>query len=406
QPYQYTWPGGETDATVTGLDVEIYDVVTADFNGCTDTIPVTISEAGGPVLTVDTVMDVACGQSDGAIYINVAGGLTPYAYAWSTGATTEDITGLTFGRYKVTVTGANGCRASLCDIVVKALPVPLPIGFVTVDSITEKNMIMWRNIDTTQISHYKLYRESSQQDVYYLLAEVPYDSLITFFDTLSKPEQHSWKYKISVVDLCGRESFLSRGHRTMHLKTKKHDDYVRLSWNHYEGFGYDEFYIYRSVEPQPYILLDSVLITENHYIDSFPPVGTLNYVLEVIDTASVNDSSKAVGTNYNSSRSNVDGIIIIEVAVNEPAFPGILHVEVYPNPNTGEFTLAIELREEHDVTVEITDMLGKVVYRKQIKGIQGKNSTLFTLSSNGVYTIRVKAGENIINKRVVVRGKK
>ncbi|MBI4645455.1 MAG: SprB repeat-containing protein [Bacteroidia bacterium] len=261
-PYTYLWDTMAGTDALQGVSVGIYDATVTDANGCSDSVAVSVSETGGPVLTVDTIIDIACGETNGAIYLNVTGGITPYTYLWSTGATTEDITELTFGRYKVTVTGANSCRAALSDIVVKALPSPLPIGFVTVDSITKKNMILWRNLNPAQISHYRLYRESSQQDMYYLLAEVPYDSLIIFFDTLSKPDQHSWKYKISVIDLCGRESYLSHGHRTMHLKVKKFDGYVRLTWNKYEGFAYEQFYIYRSVEHQPYVLLDSVPATE------------------------------------------------------------------------------------------------------------------------------------------------
>ena len=44
-------------------------------------------------------------------------GATPYTYLWSTGDTTEDITGLTSSQYCVTVTDCNGCQASLCDSV-------------------------------------------------------------------------------------------------------------------------------------------------------------------------------------------------------------------------------------------------------------------------------------------------
>ncbi|HIG32728.1 MAG TPA: hypothetical protein EYQ09_04755, partial [Flavobacteriales bacterium] len=40
-----------------------------------------------------------------------------YAYAWSNGDTTEDITGLSAGQYCVTVTDCNGCSATFCDSV-------------------------------------------------------------------------------------------------------------------------------------------------------------------------------------------------------------------------------------------------------------------------------------------------
>jgi hypothetical protein len=52
----------------------------------------------------------ACSSTDGAIDISVTEGATPYTYSWSTGATTQDITGLAGGMYTVTITDANGLQ--------------------------------------------------------------------------------------------------------------------------------------------------------------------------------------------------------------------------------------------------------------------------------------------------------
>ena len=40
-----------------------------------------------------------------------------YTFAWSNGATTEDVSGLTSGQYCVTVTDCNGCSSTICDSV-------------------------------------------------------------------------------------------------------------------------------------------------------------------------------------------------------------------------------------------------------------------------------------------------
>lgn len=61
-------------------------------------------------INATAVTGVSClGFHDGSIDLTVTGGVSPYAYAWSNFATTEDITNLAPGDYTVTITDANTC---------------------------------------------------------------------------------------------------------------------------------------------------------------------------------------------------------------------------------------------------------------------------------------------------------
>jgi PKD repeat protein len=69
-------------------------------------------EVGGqPALSGQSTATTCAGSNDGAIDLSVSGS-TGNTFAWSTGATNEDITGLAAGSYTVTVTSGLGCSST------------------------------------------------------------------------------------------------------------------------------------------------------------------------------------------------------------------------------------------------------------------------------------------------------
>lgn len=107
----YSWSNGETTEDIANLSPGTYSVVVTALNGCVSAKSFTI-DAAIPINISALVSNESCGNMEGEIDINVSGGLSPFTYLWSNGATTEDLTDLTQGSYNVSVTDANNCNST------------------------------------------------------------------------------------------------------------------------------------------------------------------------------------------------------------------------------------------------------------------------------------------------------
>jgi hypothetical protein len=123
-----------TPAQISGFSPGVYTVNITSPNGFSTSVQATINQllppdAGATVSSNYSGFDISCnGASDGAALGSASGGQSPYQYAWSSGATTQQATGLSAGTYTVTVTGSNGCTDT--STVTLSSSVPMSVSFV------------------------------------------------------------------------------------------------------------------------------------------------------------------------------------------------------------------------------------------------------------------------------------
>lgn len=107
-PYTYSWSNGSTAEDVSNLAPGNYTVTVTDGAGANKQASFTVGDNGcvQPISITGNVTNAGC--TGGAVDITVSGGVTPYTYSWSNGATTQDLTNVPAGSYTVTVTDGAG----------------------------------------------------------------------------------------------------------------------------------------------------------------------------------------------------------------------------------------------------------------------------------------------------------
>jgi hypothetical protein len=83
-------------------------------------------------------------------------------------------------------------------------------------------------------------------------------------------------------------------------------------------------------------------------------------------------------------------------------------LNIFPNPNDGEFTLAYNLTAESDVNISITDFTGREVFatlnQLQTAGNhqQQINFDDFNSLNSGIYLVKIQAGAESYIKKLVI----
>jgi gliding motility-associated-like protein len=114
-PYTYSWSGGQTGSTVTGLIPGIYEVTITDANGCSVEKQINVGKICPCALAINEVVifNALCSNNNGSIRLTTAGGNGPITFNWSPLVSTTHIANnLLAGIYSVIATDSTGCTAT------------------------------------------------------------------------------------------------------------------------------------------------------------------------------------------------------------------------------------------------------------------------------------------------------
>jgi len=118
-PFSYLWSTvpAQSSPTAINLPAGNYWVTVYDFNNCSATTSVTISQPAQELSASAVPASSTCGYANGSVNLSVSGGTAPYSFFWSNGTISEDLTNVAAGAYDVTITDDHGCSTTASAIV-------------------------------------------------------------------------------------------------------------------------------------------------------------------------------------------------------------------------------------------------------------------------------------------------
>jgi hypothetical protein len=282
------------------------------------------------------------------------------------------------------------------------------ICMVTVDSLSNYNMIYWDKTPYIGVDSFIVYRETTI-NTYKKIGAVHHDSLSMLVDTVryayfpntGNPNQGTYKYKLQIKSVLGDSSVMSPWHKSIFV-------------NQTGGvFTFNDYSIENVPVPVPqlvqYLLLRDDLGTGGWHVlsaNTSSPMNDPNYALYPNASWRVETdwtiACEPTRATVNTTRSNIkhNGL---SIGVKDKDLNPV--ISVYPNPAEGNFILELNGIKE-DAIVTIINAVGQVVDEKKIafntsagKVIQNYDAETF---AKGIYTITIEAGGTKTHRKLVI----
>ena len=379
-PLQIVWTdsAGDTLAQtedLTQLFADTYTATVTDAQGCTESLEVVITEPeealtiSGPALVQD---ETCAGAGDGSIDVTIVGGTTPYLFFWNDPdvTQTEDLNLVSAGSYTLTVLDQNDCLYQLAPLEVRA-PQPVSLLSSVADSLlcfgdSTGSLGIQVLPDTADLT-YRWFRDGE----FLPLLSGSFNDLLpagNYTITAAYNEDCSYSFDNLIV---GQPTELA----VFATSTNDADP----------GENNGSATIQAGGGTPPYQFFWPDLISNEQTQVGLAP-GTYEFF--------VRDGNNC--ESYNS-------VTIGTTSALSEMPEAIGSWSVLPTISEGDFRIEIELLEARQVSYTVMDITGRSVVDAgfaKIRSVQ-KNIDL-SEATPGVYAVRLRVGERVFRRRVVV----
>jgi len=331
----------------------------------TDSVLVHFSPSIGYIIDFgQTSLVVDCnGDQTGAIVITTTGGIPPYTYLWSNGATTEDLTGLGVGSYSGTITDANGC-----ELVSPPIPITEPDAVGYIIDFGQTSLAVACNGDQT-------------------------GAIVITTTGGTPPYTFIWSNGATTEDLTG------------------------LGVGAYSGTITDANGCVLTSPPipisEPAALTGSATTTPETSagaggaVDFTPGGGTPPFTFLWSNGATSEDLTNVAGGSYTVDVTDDNGCTmtfgpyLVDMFLATTAIDGLNDLNIQPNPTQGQVTINLELEYQMEVKLELYAVSGRLLQSFERESLSSKSYDL-DLSNYpaGIYFAKFQINDQIVTKRI------
>ena len=101
--------------------------------------------------------------------------------------------------------------------------------------------------------------------------------------------------------------------------------------------------------------------------------------------------------------SSADSVLCLNVGLDEKKTLSNL-LKVYPNPNTGVFSIHLTMNQVERIQLEIFNILGQTIFQEVINPSSGKIHKELNLSHYpaGIYNLRIQTSNEVANRQIII----
>jgi hypothetical protein len=291
--------------------------------------------------------------------------------------------------------------ASDTSEVFSIFPFPeTPICMVSVDSLTNYNVIIWEKPASNMIADFLVYRETDEANVYEAIDMVSYESTPMVTDLGTNPAIRPYRYKLGFIDTENRVFPLSDYHQTMHLTISQGVSGAwNLIWSSYIGFDYSSYKILRQSASGNYEQIANVSASFNSYTDFNAPAGVVSYMIKVEHPSGCNP---ALGMDdFSSIFSNV-APTGSTVSINENFET---EFNIFPTPANEQINVKFGESMSGIVRLTLSDLTGRTFYSGEFNDAQQDQVRVINTSglNEGMYLLTLLNDEGKNTLKVVIK---